>query len=169
VRRTFVWRGLDAVRLELAEAEVDSDRFTARGTQIGVEPGAYELRYELGSDSLSVQIVGVREVEVELDGYDFFDLGYSPLFNSLPILGHALHEGRGEARDFVMAWVSVPELELTRSEQRYELLEPGRVRYSAGSFSAELELDPDGFVIRYPGLAERVYPQESSPQATMRR
>jgi len=32
------------------------------------------------------------------------------------------------------------------------------VRYSDSLFAAELELDDDGFVVRYPGLAERVHP-----------
>jgi hypothetical protein len=63
------------------------------------------------------------------------------------------------AEDFVMAWVSLPELEVSRSEQRYEHVRPGRVRYvdrgvHAG-FTAELEVDEDGLVVRYPGLAER--------------
>ena len=65
MRRTFVWRGLDAVRLELAEAEGDSDRFTARGTQIGVEPGAYELiclpLRVVGADGAPARTVLVRD------------------------------------------------------------------------------------------------------------
>ena len=56
-----------------------------------------------------------------------------------------------------MAWVAVPGLEVLRSEQRYEPVAPGRVRYVGldHEFSAELELDEHGFVSRYPGLAER--------------
>ena len=166
--RTFVWRALDATRFEIARVEVEADRLTASGTQIGVEPQAYELRYTLGPDALRVEVAGVRELDVDLDRYEFFDLGYSPLFNSLPVLRYGLGNG-GEARDFVMAWVSVPELEVTRSEQRYEPLGPGRVRYRAGSFSAELELDSDGFVVYYPGLAERVFPPAPGAGATMAR
>jgi hypothetical protein len=33
----------------------------------------------------------------------------SPLFNSMPVLRHALHDG-GTADDFVMVWISVPAL-----------------------------------------------------------
>ena len=55
-----------------------------------------------------------------------------------------------------MAWVSVPDLAVSASEQRYEPLDRGVVRFRSGSFSADLELDADGFVVRYPGLAERV-------------
>lgn len=154
MRWTLGWRGLDASRLELAWAERVGDGLRARGTQLGTEPQLYELHYELVGGVLSVRVDG-RSVELGLEGADFFDLAASPLFNSLPIIRHGLHRG-GEPRDFVMAWVSVPELEVSRSEQRYEPLAPGIVRFSSGSFTADLELDDDGFVLRYPGLAERV-------------
>ena len=151
--RKLVWRGLDAPRMEIAHVELGGDRLRARGTQIGV---AYELRYEVEEPRLHVELVGERELEVELEaGQDHFDLGYSPLFNSLPVLRFALHRG-GDARDFTMAWVSVPDLAVRRSGQRYEPLRPGAVRYRSGTFSAEIEFDEDGFVVRYPELAERI-------------
>jgi hypothetical protein len=154
LRWTLGWRGLDASRLELAWAERAGDDLRARGTQLGTEPQLYELHYELVGGVLRVRVDG-RSIELGLEGADFFDLAASPLFNSLPIIRYDLHRG-GEPRDFVMTWVSVPELEVSRSEQRYEPLAPGLVRFRSGSFTAELELDDDGFVLRYPGLAERV-------------
>jgi hypothetical protein len=59
-----------------------------------------------------------------------------------------------------MAWISLPDLAVARSPQRYEPLAPGRVRYVArdGDFRAELEIDGDGLVSRYEHLAERVTP-----------
>jgi hypothetical protein len=98
-----------------------------------------------------VQVVAGPSVDLGLDGTDFFDLGYSPLFNSLPVLA-----GLEGPSDFVMTWVDVPSLEVSRSEQRYEPLGGRVVRYSEGSFVADIELDGEGFVVRYPGLAERV-------------
>jgi uncharacterized protein len=53
------------------------------------------------------------------------------------------------------ALVAVPSLEVSRSEQRYEPIGPDAVRFRSGDFEAVLELDADGFVRRYPGLAER--------------
>jgi uncharacterized protein len=150
--RTLVWRGLDAPRMEIAHADLDGATLVARGTQIG---SAYELRYELGGGSLLLDAVGDRTVEVELGDADFFDLGYSPLFNSLPILAHDLHLGGG-VRDFTMAWIEVPSLAVRLSQQRYEPLDVGRVRYREGSFAADIEFDDEGFVTYYPGLAERI-------------
>jgi hypothetical protein len=74
----------------------------------------------------------------------------------MPVRRHKLHEQPGTV-DFAMAWVSLPDLKVHRSEQRYEHLEPGRVRFSDDDgFTADLELDADGLVITYPGLARRV-------------
>ena len=138
--------------MEIARIEVGGTELRATGTQIGV---GYELRYELEPGALRVEIVGGRRLEVALDGLDFFDLGYSPHFDSLPVVRDGLLAG-GTARDYVMRWVSVPELELHESPQRYEHLGGGAIRFSSDSFVAELQFDEDGFVRRYEGLAERV-------------
>jgi len=147
--RTIVWRGLDLPLMEIARAEVEGAELRAQGTQIGV---AYELRYELEPGRLRAQVVDGPTLDVALeDGTDYFDLGYSPLFNSLPVLA-----GLEQATDFVMTFVEVPSLEVARSEQRYEPLGDGVIRYRSGSFVADIEFDADGFVTRYEGLAERV-------------
>ena len=89
------------------------------------------------------------------------DLGRSPLTNSMPVLRHGLLDGGGPI-DFVMAWVSVPDLVVHRSEQRYTFVrregERSIVEYqSTGrSFVADLTFDADGLVLLYPGLARRV-------------
>jgi uncharacterized protein len=146
--RILVWRGVDAPRMEIARADVEGADLRARGTQIGV---SYELRYELEPGRLRAEIVDGPSVDLGLEDTDFFDLAASPLFNSLPVLA-----GLERTTDFVMSFVHVPSLEVTRSEQRYEPLGDRRVRYRSGSFVADLDFDADGFVVRYEGLAELV-------------
>jgi hypothetical protein len=152
VRHVLVWRGLDAPRLEIARVEVAGDTLRATGTQIGI---AYELRYELEAELLRLELVGERKLEWELEGRDFFDLAYSPLLNSLPVIRDRLLSGKS-ARDYVMRLVSVPELGVVDAEQRYEPLGAGRVRFTSGDFAADLDFDDQGFVVHYEGLAERV-------------
>jgi hypothetical protein len=147
-----VWRGLDEPRMEVARVEREGSTLRASGTQIGV---AYELRYELEPDVLRVDIVGGASAEVTLGGLDFFDLGNSPLFNSLPVLRDGLLDG-GDARDYAMRWVSVPELEVSEAAQRYVPLPDRVVRFESGDFVAEIRFGGDGLVDHYPGLAERV-------------
>jgi hypothetical protein len=153
MERVVVWRGLDAARMEIAHVEAAGAEPRVRGTQIGV---AYELRYELAGARLTLELAGERALELELlPDTDFFDLGYSPLFNSLPVWRDALIRG-GPARDYVMRFVRVPELTAVRSNQHYEPLGGRVVRYSSDSFSANIEFDEDGFVTRYADLFERV-------------
>ena len=89
------------------------------------------------------------------------DLAFCPLTNVMPIRRHELHLHPG-GRDFLMAWISVPDLGLPPSRQRYEHVgrRDGRlvVRYVGEHRSCvgELELDEDGFVLLYPDLARRV-------------
>jgi hypothetical protein len=149
---TAVWRGLDEPRMEIARVDVDGPAVRARGTQVGV---AYELRYELEPETLRVEVVGERTLEVALDGLDCFDLGSSPLFNTLPVLRDGLLSG-GPARDYVMRWVSVPELEVHEAPQRYEPLGDGAIRFSSEGFVAEIRFGEDGLVNHYEGLAERL-------------
>ncbi|WP_308249940.1 putative glycolipid-binding domain-containing protein [Sphaerisporangium fuscum] len=90
-----------------------------------------------------------------LDGALDCDLGLSPLTNTMPVLRHGMLTG-GLPTGFVMAWVRVPYLAVTRHPQRYTPLEHGVVRYESDGFQADLSFGPDGLVTRYPGLAERV-------------
>lgn len=88
------------------------------------------------------------------------DLGRCPLTNTMPVLRHRLHEVPGE-RDLLMAWVSVPDLRVVPSAQRYTHLPADprgapRVRYSSGDFTADLTLDDAALVVDYPGLCHRV-------------
>ena len=88
------------------------------------------------------------------------DLGLSPLTNSMPVLRHGLLRGGGPV-DFLMAWVSVPDLGVRASRQRYTLVRTASagavVRYESldSDFTADITFDQDGLVVDYPGLARR--------------
>jgi hypothetical protein len=149
---TVTWRGLDEPRMELARVKLERTVMRASGTQIGV---GYELHYELEPDVLRLELVGDRSVEVPLDGADFFDLGNSPLFNSLPVMRDGLLGG-ARSHDYSMRWVSVPELDVSEQRQRYQPLPDNVVRFSTGDFVADIRFGDDGLVDFYPGLAERL-------------
>ena len=147
--RTLVWRRLDEPGMEVAHVESLERAF---GTQIGV---AYELRWRLDARRLELEVVGGSRATVELEDADFFDVFASPFFNSLPVMRDGLLAG-GSARDYIMRFVRVPSLEVVPSDQRYEPLGDRVVRYSSGSFAANIEFDADGFVTLYEGFLERV-------------
>jgi hypothetical protein len=73
--------------MEVAHVDRRGRKLVAVGTQLGA---VYELRYRLEPDLLRLELVGQRSLEVSLDDADFFDLGWSPLFNSLPVIRDGL-------------------------------------------------------------------------------
>jgi hypothetical protein len=148
---TYAWIGDGAPRMEVAHVERHGRQLTASGTQLGV---LYELRYRLEPQVLSLDLVGERSVEIALGDADFFDLGWSPLFNSLPVIRDRLLQAE-TPREYVMRWVDVPSLELSESRQRYQPLGGASVRFRSGSFSADIRFDSDGIVTSYPGIARR--------------
>ena len=163
--KLYAWQGPGL--FELAFVELEDDRLSARGVQLR---SSYRLEYVVETSAMFVSELIRAEVET-VHGIGTLDLRHgtkplrddvldldlqaSPLFNSLPVLRDRLHEG-GDARDYTMAFVRVPELSVERSEQRYVPLGRGAVRFRSGSFTADLEFDREGFVVKYPGLAERV-------------
>lgn len=88
------------------------------------------------------------------------DLALSPLTNSMPVLRHGMLEGGGPV-EFLMAWVSVPDLAVYASRQRYTFVRKAGatsvIRYESASrdFVAEIIFDADGLVIDYPGIGRR--------------
>jgi hypothetical protein len=147
---TGVWRRIDEPGMEIAY--IDSlDQ--ARGTQLGL---GYELRWELNTTSLAAEVVGQRAIEVELEDADFFDVFASPFFNSLPVARDGLLES-GPARDYTMKFVTVPDLHVVPSVQRYEPRGNRVVHFASAGFSAEIEFDTDGFVVLYEGFLERLF------------
>ena len=176
MRRFLAWRGLDDEwRAEGCTIERDGDGLRAVGVQLGT---TYRLDYglETGPELFTRRFVvtvkdaaGERGVLLERSEEDGawtangdplpgmedvldIDLALSPLTNYMP----AARLG-DEPSEHVMAWVDVPSLEVTRSRQRYEPIGPRRVRFVGldDGFTAELDLDSDGFVLHYPELAGR--------------
>jgi hypothetical protein len=94
------------------------------------------------------------------------DLGLCPLTNTMPVLRHDLvrwaHEGAGTTVDLTTAWVSVPDLVVHASPQTYSALhavDPGGgavLGFSSEGFSTAIEVDADGLVVAYPGIALRI-------------
>jgi hypothetical protein len=179
----LMWAGTDEWRAETADVALHGDRFAATGVQLGLTPGPYRLDYDLETSAgwvtraLRITAAGDgwrRTLHLTRDpdgrwssddgdlpalaGAEDCDLGLSPLTNAMPILRHRLHQEPG-TRELTMAWVSVPDLGVHASVQRYEHVRTTSagavVRFASGDFTADLVVDRAGFVLDYPGLAVR--------------
>jgi uncharacterized protein len=180
MERLLVWRGLDEWRAESALVRIEGDRMSATGTQLGVTPEPYRLDYTLrtGADfitetlELSALSTGalkrlrlVRRADgtwtgddrelPDVEGALDCDIQSCPLTNAMPVLRDGLLSPGAEPRDYVMAWVAVPDLTVHRSDQRYEPIDERHVRYVGlrTDFTAELEYGDDGLVLNYPDMA----------------
>ncbi|TAH36370.1 MAG: hypothetical protein EYC70_11245 [Planctomycetota bacterium] len=82
------------------------------------------------------------------------DLGFTPATNLLQIRRLALTEG--QSADAPVAWLDVAAGTLDLLQQRYECRSQSSYWYQAPRFdyAGLLEVTPDGFVRRYPGLWE---------------
>jgi len=88
-----------------------------------------------------------RECAVVAGCFDV-DLNFSPSTNLLPI--RRLSLPIGEAADVRAAWLRFPSFALEPFDQTYRRRGPAAYRYeSATGFSADLDVDDVGFVLRY--------------------
>jgi hypothetical protein len=128
---------------------LDLRRSPSGGWTIRTEMDGFLALPEPGGD--------VTEISEALD----CDLGLSPLTNSMPVLRHGLLSGGGPL-DFLMAWVSVPDLVIYAVRQQYRFVRTRgkvaivRYRSLASNFTADLSFDSDGLVIDYPGIGRRI-------------
>jgi hypothetical protein len=185
----LLWSMEATAGFDTAWASIDGSRLRADGRACGLLPSPYwvnyaletgdefvtrrvsvEARWEGGSATLDLRreagswTVNGR-ARPDLDEALDCDLAACPLTNTMPILRHALHREPGD-REFVMAFIEVPSLEVDAARQRYTHLrttDAGRanVRFSSGSFQSDLVVDADGFVVDYPTLGRRVDPGDS--------
>ncbi|MFI5894218.1 putative glycolipid-binding domain-containing protein [Actinoplanes sp. NPDC051513] len=98
---------------------------------------------------------GMEDPDLLYGAFDV-DLGGSPLTNTLPIRRLGLLKAEpGVSHRISAAWVLIPSLEVIQADQIYTPLGNNRVRYASETFSADLTVDDEGFVVDYPGLATR--------------
>jgi hypothetical protein len=93
----------------------------------------------------------------ELDGCIDIDIWPTPFTNSFPIRRQPM--AVGERREFVMAWVSAPELTVRPMRQGYTRLADRLYLFEnleGSGFRAELAVDEDGVVLDYQGVFRRI-------------
>jgi hypothetical protein len=176
----ITWDVFASKGFETAWSEVGDSVLRARGRAVGTLPEPYWISYELetAEDFVTRRLrvtaetgAGTRTLDLRHDGHGRWtangeplpdvdgaldcDLGLCPLTNTMPVLRHRLHRAPGE-REFLMAWVSVPDLAVRPSRQTYTHLGPGRVRFTSGDFRSDLAFDEEGYVVDYPSLAIRL-------------
>ena len=100
-----------------------------------------------------------------LDSCIDVDISVTPFTNTLPI--RRLWLQPGQSADLLVAYITVPMLEVRTMQQRYSCLEHradgGLYRYESlnSGFTRDLLVDAQGLVIDYPGIWKRIGPDTS--------
>jgi hypothetical protein len=84
------------------------------------------------------------------------DVVFSPFFNALPIRRLGLHEG-ADAITLPMVYVDVPDMTVTRATVSYSGAGGlDGIKLHSPVADTTVSVDADGFIVDYPGLAERI-------------
>ncbi|MEU4694590.1 putative glycolipid-binding domain-containing protein [Actinoplanes sp. NPDC023714] len=136
----------------------------ARGVRLELAAGRWRITASEQGD-LDKALVAAGHARAGLPGsedpdllYGAFDvdLGGSPLTNTLPVRRLGLLDAEvGVAHRISVAWVLVPSLEVVQADQIYTPLGDNRVSFANETFSADMRIDDQGFVVDYPGLARQ--------------
>jgi uncharacterized protein len=181
--REVRWVSEEGVGIEHLAFDASAEGIVVESVLTGQRDGrAYGLCYRIECDAqwrikhAFVRVMGGASLELHADGAGHWrdgngialahldgcidvDIAATPFTNTLPIRRLPLR--KGERRVLEMAYVSVPDLQVTRMQQAYTCIGPDRAyRYEnvGSSFAANLQVDEDGLVIDYPGLFRRLPP-----------
>jgi uncharacterized protein len=92
------------------------------------------------------------------DGALDVDVVFSPFFNALPIRRCGLNE-RADSITEPTIYVRLPEMSVTSAPVSYSSAAPGSgegITVHSPVSKTTLTVDKDGFIVEYPGLAERI-------------
>jgi hypothetical protein len=187
---SILWRGLILPGHEACRLYSLDSQWHLSGTAVfSYEDKPYRLDYHIlcdaGWNTLSAKVTGwlgdnPLEIEVSRDtdhgwwvngvehpavaGCVDLDLNFSPSTNLIPIrrLGLAI----GETAEVQAAWLRFPTFQLQPLQQVYRRLDETTYRYESagGSFVADLQVNPAGFVTNYPGAWQaEAWTQPRSP------
>lgn len=133
-------------RVSVTSATAERERHL---TVSHTEDGFWML--DRGSGATRADFAGATDVDLEL----------SPVFNTLPIRRLGLHREPGE-HCLQVVFLSLPDLEIEMVEQQYRTVraldESGTalIGFRSAEFEAEIEVDANGLVVSYPGIAQRL-------------
>jgi hypothetical protein len=182
----LTWRAYDQSRMESARVQLSGNRIKAYGRIVSAAAGstpAFSASYDLVTDEAGVTnrlslTVTMAERERQLsiardeenmwmvqdhsgetsratfDGAQDVDVVFSPFFNALPIRRTGLHR-RAESVTLPVAYVWLPDLTVKAATLSYSSADDG-IKLHSPVADTTITVDEDGFIIDYPGLAERI-------------
>ena len=182
----LTWRAHDVPRMESVRVQLSGNRIRAHGRIVAAATAshpAFSASYDLVTDeagatkrlSLTV-ILAERERQLSIardeenmwlvqhhsgeskrasyDGALDVDVIFSPFFNALPIRRTGLHK-RTDSISCPVVYVRMPELSVEPAVISYSSA-PDGIKLHSPVAETTITVDNEGFILDYPGLAERI-------------
>jgi hypothetical protein len=182
----LTWRAHDVPRMESVRVQLSGNRIKAYGRIVAAATRlhpAFSASYDLVTDehgatkrlSLTVTLAE-RERQLSIardeenmwmvqdhsgqtkraayDGAMDVDVVFSPFFNALPIRRTGLHK-QSESVAVPVVYVSLPDLAVNPATITYSSAGDG-IKVHSPVAETTITVDPEGFILDYPGLAERI-------------
>ncbi len=183
---TLTWRAHDVPRMESVRVQLSGNRIKAYGRIVAAATPshpAFSASYDLVTDeagatkrlSLTVTLAE-RERQLSIardeenmwlvqhhtgearraayDGALDVDVIYSPFFNTLPIRRTGLYQ-RTDSVTLPVVYVRLPELSVDPAAISYSSASDG-IKLHSPAAETTVTVDDHGFILDYPGLAERI-------------
>jgi len=120
---------------------------------------SFEISIELNGEKTSINATSNNkkwlinnQEKPEFEGFIFIDISLSPFTNSLPI--NNLHINQGNSQIIDVIYLDILKGEIYPVKQRYFRKDQDSYIYQniPNDFEAEIKVDSDGFVLKYPDL-----------------
>jgi uncharacterized protein len=182
----LTWRAHDVPRMESVRVQLSNNRIKAYGRIVAAatdthppfsasydlvtdESGATkrlsltvtlaerERQLSIARDEESMWLVQDHSGQTNRAGYDGaldVDVIFSPFFNTLPIRRTGLYR-RADSLSVPVVYVSLPDLAVNPVTISYSSA-PDGIKLHSPVADTTVTVDSDGFILDYPGLAERI-------------
>ena len=183
---TLTWRAHDVPRMESVRVQLTGNRIKAHGRIVAAATQshpAFSASYDLVTDeaggtkrlSLTVTLAErERQLSIARDEENMWlvqqhtgessraayegaldvDVVFSPFFNALPIRRTGLYQ-RSESVAIPVVYVRLPELSVEAATISYSSAADG-IKLHSPAAETTVTVDSEGFILDYPGLAERI-------------
>lgn len=138
---------------------VTDDTGATKRLSLNVSTAERDRQLSIARDEENMWLVTDHEGDSReaFDGALDVDMMFSPLFSTLAIRRANLHR-TGDSVKLPVVYVYLPDLSVAPATVSYSGAGPGEVAVRVQSPTAEATVivDEDGFIVDYPGLAERI-------------
>jgi hypothetical protein len=137
---------------------VTDDRGATKRLSLTVTLAERERQLSIARDEENMWLVQDHQNQTTRAAYDGaldVDVIFSPFFNALPIRRIGLYEHADEITTPVV-YVRLPELSVEQATTSYNSNASGGIKLVSPVADTTITVDDQGFILDYPGLAERI-------------